>query len=471
MQASRFKQDLLTSSAARKIVRNALFPYILQAAVLVVFFILMANGLRSAATGTGIKDFYLTFRKTNLTSLVVWGLWWPGMILGAILLGRLWCTVCPMELASNISRRAARRIGVKGIGMPSWVRAGYLVLVGYIVLQLLVAGFSVHRVPLYTAYVLATILGTAVVVGTLFREPRAFCAGFCPAALLLEAYGRLAHLRVAPRRESVCERCRTKDCMKEENITRWNARSCPSLLRVDQPRFGDGCVECFQCAKACPHHNVGFGLLDAPAKKDMMDRLRTAAALFVFAACGFVAHELFSEVKPMNNVFHMVPRWLSHIVNRPDAFRWFEPLWFLGILPFCLVILLWVFARAAKNRIELKELLTQSAYGFIPIVAAGHAAKAIIKMNSWGGYLPEALRNPVGMHKALSITSGELAAHEPIFPIPIIAAIGCALLLLAVSFTIIRWTRTLPRLVRYPCYGAVCVLFALYFPVTVRLLI
>jgi ferredoxin len=431
----------------------------------------MANGLRSAATASGIEDFYVTFRKTNVTTLVVWGLWWPGMILGVILLGRLWCTVCPMELVSNISRRAARRVGLKGISMPSWVRAGYIVLVSYITLQLLVAGFKIHRVPMYTAYVLAAILGTAVVVGALFREPRAFCAGFCPAALFLDAYGRLARLRIAPRRKSVCDRCKTKECMSEENARRWNARSCASLLQVDEPRFGDGCVECFQCAKACPHNNVGFGLLDGPVKKEMMDRLSTAAALFIFVASGFVAHELFAEVKPMDRVFHTVPLWLSEIVNRPDAFRWFEPLWFLAILPFCLVVLLWILARATRNGIRLREFFIESAYAFIPIVAAGHAAKAIIKMNSWAGYLPEALRSPVGMEKALSITSGELAAHEPIFPVPVIAAVGCALLLLAVSFTIMRWTRTLPRLVRYPCYGAVCVLFALYFPVTVRLLI
>jgi len=469
-EASRFRRDVLERRQARKIVRNALFPYIFQAATLLVFLVLVLNGFRSAASVTGTPDFYLIFRKTNLSTLVVWGLWWPGLILATILLGRLWCTVCPMELVSNLSWRLARRVGLRGISLPSWVRAGYLILGSYIVLQLLVAGFDAHRVPVLTARVLTGILVVAVLVGAIFREPRAFCSGFCPAALLLDAYGRIFNLRVGARRKSVCDRCRTKDCMKEENLARWNARSCPSLLRVDEPRLGQACVECFQCAKVCPHRNVGFGLLATQAKSKMMDPLGMATALFVFIASGFVAHELFSEVKPMDRVFHAVPRWLTDAANLPGAFPWFEALWFLAILPLCVIGVFWVVLRVTRRQTRLPDFISQSAYSIIPVVAAGHAAKAILKMNSWSGYLPGALRDPVGLQRAVSIASGELLGSQPLFPTAVVAGTACALLVIATSLVMIRWIRAVPGNARSPSYVAGSLLFALYFSVTFSLL-
>ena len=63
-------------------VKSRLFPVILQAGMLALVGLLALNGL---GLGSGMSsEEFMPFRKTHLTTLVVWGLWWPGMIAVAL---------------------------------------------------------------------------------------------------------------------------------------------------------------------------------------------------------------------------------------------------------------------------------------------------------------------------------------------------------------------------------------------------
>ncbi|HLA38668.1 MAG TPA: 4Fe-4S binding protein, partial [Candidatus Glassbacteria bacterium] len=83
------------------------FPVALQALALVAVAWLALNGV---GIGAGMKtEELLTLRKTNITTLVVWGLWWPAMITVALAFGRAWCTVCPLELVNRAGEAIARK--------------------------------------------------------------------------------------------------------------------------------------------------------------------------------------------------------------------------------------------------------------------------------------------------------------------------------------------------------------------------
>jgi len=136
------------------------FPILLQGAALVAVGWLAANGI---GLGTGMPaDDLMTLRKTNLTTLVVWGLWWPGMIAVALALGRVWCTVCPMELVNRIGDALARKVGWPRGRLSAFLRAGWMTVALYLVLQLFVAGLSIHRVPHFTAILLLSLIGLAL---------------------------------------------------------------------------------------------------------------------------------------------------------------------------------------------------------------------------------------------------------------------------------------------------------------------
>jgi polyferredoxin len=185
---SQIKLDFLAWKPVRFVVMSPAFPVALQAAALGVIGWLALNGL---GIGPDWKaEDLMSLRKTNLTTLVVWGLWWPAMIGMALVLGRAWCTVCPMELVNRAGDTVARKVGWPRARLGKFLRAGWFIIVLYLALQLLVAGLSIHRVPHYTSIFLLVLLSGAIITGLVFREPRSFCRAFCPAGALLSVYGR-----------------------------------------------------------------------------------------------------------------------------------------------------------------------------------------------------------------------------------------------------------------------------------------
>jgi len=143
-----FRANFLAWAPVRHLIQRGWFPVMLQAVVLATFFALVWNGWGVGA-GRPAEDL-LTLRKTNLTTLLVWGLWWPGMIAVALLFGRAWCTVCPMEQINRAADAVARRIGYTRARLGKLLRSGWFILLAYLLLQILVVGGSVHRVPHYT---------------------------------------------------------------------------------------------------------------------------------------------------------------------------------------------------------------------------------------------------------------------------------------------------------------------------------
>ena len=167
------------------------------------------------------------------------------MVAAAILLGRVWCLVCPLELLANGTERLGRRLGVRQRRLSKGLRAGFAMLMSFMVIQWLIPGIGIHRVPAYTSMFLFTMLVGAAVVGFVFRD-RAFCRGFCAVGLLLRTYGRGGMLAVRPTSGGPCEGCAVRDCVSPENRNRLDARSCPSLLN---PARLDRNTDCLICGR------------------------------------------------------------------------------------------------------------------------------------------------------------------------------------------------------------------------------
>lgn len=407
MKDSRFIQgNLLSLGLSRRVLGSPWFPIAFQAAFLLLGAALVWNGW---GIGAGLQDQDLKIlRKTNLTVLAVWGLWWPGMILIVLGFGRLWCTVCPMELASRVGRWAGFRLGTARLPLGRFLRAGWFVFGAYVVLQVLVAGLSLHRIPHGTALLVLALGGLAFGAGLGFVEERAFCKTLCPAAGLLSVYGRHARLQLGKVDGGTCESCTTKDCVKLENRDHFDARSCPSLLRPFERHPSDGCVLCFQCAKACPHGNLGYGSLSAEASSYHARPLKPSEAAFVLVAAGFVSHEVMGEVPLLDALFHWAPSQLARLLA-PLGFGWCEALWFLALFPalFWSMALLVGWAAGEGGRVGPRLLVMAGAAA--PVVALAHLAKALAKIGSWGGYLPMALQDPTGLAAMRSLARHHVA--------------------------------------------------------------
>ncbi|MEW6365309.1 MAG: hypothetical protein AB1714_11830 [Acidobacteriota bacterium] len=432
--------DLLAWRPVRALVDSAAFPLALQVITMAVMSWLAISG---AGIGAGMKaDELMTLRKTNITTLVVWGLWWPGMIAVALALGRAWCTVCPMELVNRLGDSLARRAAWPRARLGRFLRAGWMTVAVYLVMQLLVAGGSVHRVPHYTSVLLATLAGGALLSGFLFREHRSFCKAFCPASALLSVYGRHTPIQLEVRDQAVCDACPSHDCLRARNRERFDKRSCPSLLVPFRRDPSDGCVLCLQCAKVCPYHNMGLGLVESSAPVRRKGLLRPFEAAFVMIALGFVAHEVIGEVNWLDGTFHSLPAWLNTLVPS-IPFGWYEALWFLVVFPLLVWAVVCGIGYLIGHRGDLRTLLLAAATGAAPVVAVAHLAKAAAKITAWGGFLPLALHDPLGVDTLRRIADHTLASPAGFLGL---SALGWAMLAttLAVFGKAYVWSRQVP---------------------------
>lgn len=391
---SQIRGDIFHIHQFRWLLQKSWFPFGLQVATLAGVAFLAINGWH-----IGLKESpeeLLLLRKTNITTLFVWGIWWPAMIVLALGLGRSWCTVCPMELVNRIGEAAGRKVGWPRLRLSRGIRAGWIILLAYLVLQILVAGFSIHRVPHYTSVMLIFLCGIGLFTGLLFREQRSFCKGFCPSVALLSVYGRYTPIQLDIRDPSVCEGCGTKDCVAIENRYRFDGRSCPSTLRPFRRDQSDRCVLCFQCAKVCPHENIGFGIVNRTATSRKHRLLKPFEAAFVMVAAGFVAHEVVGEVKWLDGYYHAVPNAINTLMPAV-GFGWFEALWFLILFPAILWGLAVGLAGILGYRGSFKKLVIAAATGAAPVIAVAHLAKAANKISSWAGFIPSSVSDPRGM--------------------------------------------------------------------------
>lgn len=244
--------DLLRLRPIRVLLLWASFPYVFQALFLAIFVALGLFGW-NRFTPEGVND--KLYAKCNIVNLLIWAVWWPVMVWLAVLFGRVWCMICPLELVSNVSERIGRRLGLSQRPLWGWATSGALIVALYALIQFLVAGVHIHRVPHYTSLFLFALLGLSA-ISALFLKDRAFCRGFCPVGLRLGTYGRGGMPAIRRRADETCQACTGRDCLAAGNRTKLDARSCPSLLNPPKLSSNRDCLVCGQCIKTCPADNM-----------------------------------------------------------------------------------------------------------------------------------------------------------------------------------------------------------------------
>ena len=290
------------------------------------------------------------------------------------------------------------------------MRSGFAIVVLYAVIQMLVAGIHLHRVPAFTSFFLFGLIGSAAIVGSLFKD-RAFCRGFCPVGLLLGTYGRGGMLAVRHESTQQCDDCTSHDCVLACHRARWQGRSCPSLLNSAKLNSNRDCLICGQCIKACQPGNMQL-LLRRPyhAADAREERASWPVVLFVMLVSGFVSYEVCTEWATARAAFLWVPEHGATLLGLRADNGWVKGLWMLFLYPLALWSLLSIVTRLLGGAGSLPEAAQRLALPLVVVVAAGHMAKGLAKFTSWGAFLPHALAEPGGNVTSLMITNGSLQA-------------------------------------------------------------
>lgn len=430
--------NLLEIKTLRSVVLWSWFPYVFQAIMLLAFIALIIIGWQ-IYTPDNIND--KLFAKTNIVTLVIWGIWWPLMVWLAVTMGRVWCMVCPLELVLTVTERLSRKLGVKQKALPKWIRGGAIIVFIYALIQLLVAGIHLHRIPAYTSFFLIGLLTLSAFVGIFFKD-RAFCRGFCPIGMLLNAYGRGGMIAVRAGSGDTCQNCAGKDCVTACIKNKFDGRSCPSLLNPPKLNSNKDCLVCGQCIKSCrPDNRRPVGgmqlLLRKPFDKNdaREEKASWALTIFIMLVSGFVTSELSTEWETANNIFVMIPEYISSLTGLHSLSGFIEGIWTIAIFPILMWTIFGLVTMLTNGANSITDAWRRLALPLVIIISAGHLTKAVAKLNTWIGFLPGSLKDNNGENTAKLLDSG-INISSTVMSEPAISIIGALLLIIAFGYSI-----------------------------------
>ncbi|MEK7848595.1 MAG: 4Fe-4S binding protein, partial [Chloroflexota bacterium] len=255
----------VADSYAHPIHRLLRLPWLTRlgtATMLLVFAFLVAAALLPIGVGPFVNEGGLRWGRfgvepfdNNLLVFVLWIMWLPLVSLSTALMGRFWCgNLCPMGLVTDGARSLAERWLGKGTGIKPYLRLGWLLPTGFILITFYARSFPVQEKAWLGALTFVGLFVIAMGVGFFLRRG-AWCRYFCPIGGWLARIARLSPLTLRPQ-PAVCEGCVEKPCISGTQ----QARSCPAYLnpsRLDSNRY---CLECWHCVRNCPERLASLRL-------------------------------------------------------------------------------------------------------------------------------------------------------------------------------------------------------------------
>ena len=159
------------------------------------------------------------------------------------------------------------------------------------------------------------------------------------------------------------------------------------------------------------------------------------ATIFIMMVSGFVTAELCREWKTAQSLFLWLPeRFIGHF-GLSTVGGWIEGVWAILFFPLALWIVLGVIASLnsdnASIMIKSWRLL---ALPIAVIISTGHIAKGLAKSTSWIGFLPYALKDPLGIRTVLEIRSKAIPQPAPLLSLSVVSLMGIVLVVTGIYF-------------------------------------
>lgn len=318
---------------------------------------------------------------TRFAQFVFWGLWWPGVILAVMLLGRFWCGVlCPEGALSEW----ASRVGL-GRGIPRWMKWPLWPFVAFIITTVYGQLISVYEYPQAALLILGGSTVAAVLVGLLYgRGKRVWCRHLCPVSGVFALLARLSWLHFRVDRDSWDAAPAGQRSHKRIQV------NCAPMIDI---RRMDSAAKCHACGRCAGQRGAVTLSTRAPNREIVeLDAQHTSASealLLLYGLLGVAigafqwsASPWFVTVKqalaewlvlrewwwPLND---NAPWWLlTHYPQANDVFSWLDGgviLAYIGavglVLGSALLFACWLSARALGRR----DLLWPLAHVYTPL--------------------------------------------------------------------------------------------------------
>jgi len=329
----------------------------------------------------------------NLAIVAVWISWWALLILVAVpLLGRAWCSVCPIPAPGEwLQRGGIMGPGTRAHGLarrwPRRLRNMWLQNAAFGLL----AVFSVVILtqPLVTALVLLGLLVAATALALMF-ERRAFCRYVCPVGGFIGLYSQAAPVELRVRDKSICAAHRTKECFTGNAA----GRGCPWMVYPGALRQNTYCGLCLECLRSCPYDNVVVNWRPAGADLTAHSRSRVDEAYKALIMLGSAIVYAAVMLGPWSGIktaaFHVGSGpWFAYAA----AFLTFV---FLA-LPGALLGAVTLARVGSRGSLTLRADFARFASTLIPLGLAAWIAFTVSFVFANGSYVAPLLSDPFGL--------------------------------------------------------------------------
>jgi len=258
-----------------------------------------------------------------------WGLWWPGVMIATVTLGRVWCGLfCPEGFISERVSRYGR-----GKALPRWLKWSGWPFVAFVCTTVYGQLVSVYEYPQAALLVLGGSTVAAIVIGLLYgREKRIWCRYLCPASGVFAVLAKIAPMHYKVDRAAW-------DRYEGE----FEPVNCAPLVDVRRMTSAGECHSCGRCAGQRDAVNLAWRspfseVLDPHNEAKTADAitllygvLGVATAAFQWTVSPWFLHiklalaEWLVEHDHFTLLSDDVPWWLlTHYPEANDLFTWLD---------------------------------------------------------------------------------------------------------------------------------------------------
>ena len=355
-----YRDVLKKSGLLRKLVISRWPQIILAMAAMVIMYVVILTSI----FGTKMSG-------RNLGVLLMWAVWLFLLVaLMTPILGRIWCTICPLPFFGDLIQRKSVLTPIDGITgeyrnkfygfflkWPVWLQSGWLRLV--LLLTLTTFSNTLVGVPKVTgiAVIILVLLPTLM---SLVFELRAFCRYVCPVSVFVGPFSRMSPLALRNKSQQICDRCKALYCQKGSQ----KGWACPYGINVGKLNENSDCGLCLECTRSCLYNNVT--LYTRPFGTELGTRNLSEAWLiigvFTLASVYCVLYQGHWPV--VRDYVNILDKGNWGLFGLYALIVW---TFALIVMPGILCILSWAGARLSKLQISIKEVFIGIAGTLLPL--------------------------------------------------------------------------------------------------------
>jgi len=405
------------------------FQFTLQVPLVLTLFLILTAGFY----GTPVAE-------RNFATVATWTIWWTLLIVDIVLLGRMWCLVCPWDALASWIRRLAfwRRRDDEPLALelpwPRWLKNVYPATLLFVGLTWLELGFGVTRRPRATA-ILGLVMILLAVLPALVFERRSFCRYGCLVGRICGLYSMLAPVEVRARSLDVCRTCTTKDCLHGNE----RGYPCPTGQVLAGMQTNTYCTVCTECFKSCRKTNVALNVRPWGSDLETLRKPRRDEAILALVLLSLTS-------------FHgltMTPTWTDALAR----LRSITGLGYLAAFSLGMTVVLLLPAAtyltstltaALGRRAAFVPMALQYAYPLIAVALMYHLAHNAGHFLLEAGVFVPVLSDPLGNGADLLGTAH--LAPGPLAPTWLVRSLQIALVLLGLAWALRATERAHRRL-------------------------